>query len=88
VPILDVVRDNVSSTTFFALKFFPFPFLTVAAVIAAAFLFIVTTAACSNPSATFHPPKQRRTTMCRSMSPLWWRDSNQTASGKPGSVQQ
>ena len=25
--------------------------------------------------------------MCRSMSPLWWRDSNQTASGKPGSVQ-
>ncbi len=25
--------------------------------------------------------------MRRSMSPLWWRDSNQTASGKPGSVQ-
>ncbi len=42
VPILDVVRDNVSSTTFFVLKFFPLPFLTVAAVIAAAFLFIVT----------------------------------------------
>jgi glycine betaine transporter len=42
VPILDVVRDNVSSTTFFVLKFFPLSFLTVAAVIAAAFLFIVT----------------------------------------------
>jgi glycine betaine transporter len=42
LPILDVVRDNVSSTTFFVLKFFPFPFLTIAAVIAAAFLFIVT----------------------------------------------
>jgi glycine betaine transporter len=42
VPILDVVRDNVSSTTFFVLEFFPLSFLTVAAVIAAAFLFIVT----------------------------------------------
>jgi len=42
VPILDVVRDNVSSTTFFVLELFPLSFLTVAAVIAAAFLFIVT----------------------------------------------
>ena len=25
--------------------------------------------------------------MRRSMSSLWWRDSNQTASGKPGAVQ-
>ena len=25
--------------------------------------------------------------MCRSMSAPWWRDSNQTASGKPGAVQ-
>ena len=25
--------------------------------------------------------------MPRSMSPPWWRDSNQTASGKPGAVQ-
>ena len=44
-------------------------------------------AACSNRSATFPPPKQRRTTMRRSMSSLWWRDSNQTASGKPSAVQ-
>ena len=42
VPILDVVRDNVSSTTFFVLELFPLSFLTIAAVIAAAFLFIVT----------------------------------------------
>jgi len=42
VPILDVVRDNVSGVTFFVLDKFPLPYLTVAAVIAAAFLFIVT----------------------------------------------
>ena len=42
VPVLDVVRDNVSSTTFFVLEFFPLSSLTVAAMIAAAFLFIVT----------------------------------------------
>ena len=30
--------------------------------------------------------RQRRTTMRRSMSSLWWRDSNQTASGNPGAV--
>ncbi len=31
--------------------------------------------------------EQRRTTIRRSMSSLWWRDSNQTASGNPGAVQ-
>ncbi|UCH72908.1 MAG: BCCT family transporter [Rhodospirillales bacterium] len=40
--ILDVVESNVSGTTFFVLDQFPWPNLTVAAVIAAAFLFIVT----------------------------------------------
>ena len=33
------------------------------------------------------PPKQRPTTMHRSMSLPWWRDSNQRASGEPGAVQ-
>jgi glycine betaine transporter len=42
VPILEVVRDNVSATTFFVLGYFPFRFLTIAAVVVAAFLFIVT----------------------------------------------
>ena len=42
VPILDVVRDNVSGVTFFVLKHFPLPALTIAAVVVAAFLFIVT----------------------------------------------
>ncbi len=42
VPILEVVRDNVSATTFFVLDHFPFRFLTIAAVVVAAFLFIVT----------------------------------------------
>ena len=42
VPILDVVRDNVSGVTFFVLDFFPLPALTIAAVVVAAFLFIVT----------------------------------------------
>jgi glycine betaine transporter len=41
-PILDVVNNNVSGTTFFVLDYFPLPFVTVSAVIAAAFLFIVT----------------------------------------------
>jgi glycine betaine transporter len=42
VPILEVVRDNVSNTTFFVLDHFPLPFLTITAVVVAAFLFIVT----------------------------------------------
>jgi glycine betaine transporter len=42
MPILDVVRDNVSSVTFFVLKQFPLPFLTIAAVVVAAFLFLIT----------------------------------------------
>ena len=42
VPVLDVVRDNVSGVTFFVLDHFPVPWLTIAAVVAAAFLFIVT----------------------------------------------
>ncbi len=42
VPILEVVRNNVSGTTFFVLDLFPLPFLTIAAVVVAAFLFIVT----------------------------------------------
>ncbi len=42
VPVLDVVRDNVSGVTFFVLDHFPLPTLTIAAVVVAAFLFIVT----------------------------------------------
>ena len=42
VPILEVVQNNVSSTTFFVLSYFPVPFLTISAVVVAAFLFIVT----------------------------------------------
>jgi glycine betaine transporter len=42
VPILDEVRNNVSGLTFFVLQYFPVPKLTVAAVVIAAFLFIVT----------------------------------------------
>ena len=42
VPILDVVRDNVSGVTFFVLGHFPLPALTIAAVVVAVFLFIVT----------------------------------------------
>ncbi len=42
VPILDIVRDNVSGVTFFVLDKFPLPTLTIAAVVVAAFLFIVT----------------------------------------------
>jgi glycine betaine transporter len=42
LPILDVVRDNVSGVTFFVLNQFPLPFLTIFAVVVAAFLFIIT----------------------------------------------
>jgi len=42
VPVLDVVRENVSGVTFFVLDYFPLPALTIAAVVVAAFLFIVT----------------------------------------------
>ena len=42
VPILEAVRDNVSGVTFFVLNRFPLPTLTIAAVVVAAFLFIVT----------------------------------------------
>ncbi len=42
VPIVEVVRENVSRTTFFVLDFFPLPWLTTACVVIAAFLFIVT----------------------------------------------
>lgn len=42
LPILDVVRNNVSEVTFFVLANFPAPSLTIAAVVAAAFLFLVT----------------------------------------------
>jgi glycine betaine transporter len=42
VPILDVVRNNVSGVTFFVLDHFPLPALTIGAVVVAAFLFIVT----------------------------------------------
>ena len=42
LPILDVVRDNVSGVTFFVLEQFPLAFLTIAAVVVAAFLFIIT----------------------------------------------
>ena len=42
LPILDVVRDNVSGVTFFVLQQFPLPFLTIGAVVVAAFLFIIT----------------------------------------------
>ncbi len=42
VPILDVVRENLSGVTFFVLDHFPLPFLTIGAVVVAAFLFIIT----------------------------------------------
>ena len=42
LPIMDVVRDNVSGVTFFVLKNFPLSTLTIAAVVLAAFLFIIT----------------------------------------------
>lgn len=40
--ILDVVETNVSGVTFFVLEQFPVPALTITAVVAAAFLFLVT----------------------------------------------
>ena len=42
LPILDVVRDNVSGVTFFVLGELPLRWLTITGVVAAAFLFIVT----------------------------------------------
>jgi glycine betaine transporter len=42
LPILEVVRNNVSATTFFVLQQLPLALLTSAATIVAAFLFIVT----------------------------------------------
>ncbi len=42
IPILDVVQNNVSAVTYFVLGHFPLPSLTIAAVVVAAFLFIVT----------------------------------------------
>ena len=42
LPLLDIVRDNVSGVTFFVLEQLPLSKLTVAAVVIAAFLFIVT----------------------------------------------
>ena len=42
LPILNVVRDNVSGVTFYVLNQFPLPFLTIGAVVVAAFLFIIT----------------------------------------------
>ncbi len=40
--VLDEVRDNVNGVTFFVLDYFPLPSLTIAAVVVAAFLFIIT----------------------------------------------
>jgi glycine betaine transporter len=42
LPLLNEVRDNVSGVTFFVLNHFPLPTLTIAAVVVAAFLFVVT----------------------------------------------
>jgi glycine betaine transporter len=42
VPILEVVETNLSGVTFFVLHQFPWPALTISAVVVAAFLFIVT----------------------------------------------
>ncbi|MEH6631025.1 MAG: BCCT family transporter [Halopseudomonas aestusnigri] len=42
LPILDVVRNNVSGVTFYVLEQFPFSLLTTTAVVVAAFLFLVT----------------------------------------------
>jgi len=40
--VLEVVRNNINSTTFFVLDHLPLKFLTTAATVAAAFLFVVT----------------------------------------------
>ena len=42
LPILDVVENNVSQVTFYVLEQLPAPWLTIAAVVVAAFLFLVT----------------------------------------------
>lgn len=42
LPILDVVKDNPSRVTFYVLEQFPLTKLTIAAVVVAAFLFVVT----------------------------------------------
>lgn len=42
LPILDVVRNNISGVTFFVLEQFPLSSLTIAGVVIAAFLFLVT----------------------------------------------
>ena len=42
LPILDVVRNDASRVTFFVLEQFPAPWLTISAVVVAAFLFLVT----------------------------------------------
>ncbi len=42
VPILEVASTNISGVTFFVLEHFPLSWLTIAAVVVAAFLFIVT----------------------------------------------
>lgn len=42
LPILDVVQNNVSQVTFYVLDLLPAPTLTIAATVAAAFLFLVT----------------------------------------------
>jgi glycine betaine transporter len=41
-PILEVVKNNLSGVTFYVLNQFPLPFLTIAATVIAAFLFLVT----------------------------------------------
>ncbi len=41
-PILDVVQNNLSGVTFYVLNQFPLSFLTIAATVIAAFLFLVT----------------------------------------------
>ena len=42
LPILDTVRNNVSQVTFYVLEQFPASWLTIGAVVIAAFLFLVT----------------------------------------------
>ena len=42
LPILDVVRNDASRVTFFVLQQFPASWLTISAVVVAAFLFLVT----------------------------------------------
>lgn len=41
-PILEIVQSNVSAVSFFILGYFPLPSLTIALVVLAAFLFLVT----------------------------------------------